>query len=372
MSGALNCKGELLDLLYSAPGEPHVWNEFLRHVALLMDARLGLFLSLDPSTQVSSVQSHVGWLNDVLRKYEQHYGSLDAWYLAYRRNQFPGWIGLSSALCSPEELEKTDFYTDFLRTTDAYHQCGAILQEGSGKLTVLTLNRSKHEMDFEGKHVRILTGLAPHLKRAHHLHTKMLAWQQTASAAAFVADTLDVGLIGIDIAGGVCFVNGVAESLLRTRKILQVQRGRIVLQNARPQTTLDMMLQTAGHLDLHSPAGGALTLSDAAGSLHLSVLPYRVAIAHSPAQLRALVTITDPAAKPKSRHQLLGELFRLTPAEARISMLLASGLELGAIAERTRTTSHTVRSHLKAIYQKTNVSKQSQLVRLISMLPGEL
>ena len=53
-------------------------------------------------------------------------------------------------------------------------------------------------------------------------------------------------------------------------------------------------------------------------------------------------------------------------------MLLASGMDLNAIAERTRTTHHTVRSHLKSIFQKTNVSKQSQLVRLISTLSGQL
>jgi len=372
MVDALNHKGDLLDLLYSAPGESHVWNEFLSQVASRMGTRLGAFLSVDPSSQRSSIHSHFGWPADVLRRYEEYYGSKDAWYLAYKKNQSPGWIGLGSRLCSLYELEKTEFYADFLRQFDACHQSGVVIEEGAGKLAVLTLNRSKQEGDFDLDHVRFLTTLVPHLKRALHLHKKVLGWKQMASVAAYLADTLDVGLIGIDLEGRVCFVNRMAEGLLRTRKLLQVRQGRIIVQNSLNQATLDRLLKTATHLDLEAPAGGAITLSDGASSVHLSVLPYRTGDAHLPKEVKVFITISDPAANPASRRRLLCELFRLTPAEERISMLLASGLELSAIAERTRTTRHTVRSHLKSIYQKTNVSRQSQLVRLISLLPGQL
>lgn len=371
MSDVLGPNGDLLDLLYAAPGQPDVWQEFVRQVTFLMDAPLGAFLFIDPSLQASSVQANVGWPEDVLRQYEEYYGSIDAWYLAYKKHQISGWTGVGSSLCPPHELEKTEFYNDFLRPADVYHECGIILEEGGGRLTVLTVNRSKHQMDFGSGQVRFLTSLVPHLKRALHLHKKMLGWQHMASAAAYVVDTLDVGLVGIGMDGNVCFMNRVAQVLLRTRKVFRVHQGRILVHSSLDQATLDRLLRTAGHLDLEVPVGGVISLSDDAGSVHLSVLPCRNGAAYVPARLKVLITITDPSSRPSSRAQVLCELFRLTPAEARISMLLASGIELNAIAESTRTTPNTVRSHLKSIYQKTNVSKQSQLVRLISLLPGQ-
>src|SRR5260370_8590943 len=238
-----------------------------------MDAPLGALLFIDPSLQASSVKANVGWPEDVLRQYEEYYGSIDAWYLAYKKRQISGWRGWASSWCPPHELEKTDFYNDFLRPADVYHECGVILEEGGGRLTVLTVNRSKHQMELGASEVRFLTTLVPHLKRALHLHKEMLGWQHMASAAAYVVDTLDVGLVGIGMDGNVCFMNRVAQVLLRTRKVFRVHQGRILVHSSLDQAALDRLLRTAGHLDLEVPAGGVISLSAHPGSLPPPVLP---------------------------------------------------------------------------------------------------
>jgi DNA-binding CsgD family transcriptional regulator len=89
-----------------------------------------------------------------------------------------------------------------------------------------------------------------------------------------------------------------------------------------------------------------------------------------PGQLKVLVMIADPNVQPKSRDQLLKGLFGLTPAEARVAMLLVAGLGPKEISEQMDTTQNTVRFQLKVVYRKTGVNRQSQLARLISMLPG--
>jgi DNA-binding CsgD family transcriptional regulator len=121
---------------------------------------------------------------------------------------------------------------------------------------------------------------------------------------------------------------------------------------------------------MNSEGGGVLTVHNGDRALHLALFPFRVSETFFPGRVRVFLTITDPEAPPKSRADLLMKLFRLTPAEARVAMFLTAGLESGEIAARTRTTNHTVRSHLKSIFQKTQVERQSQLTRLISRLPG--
>ena len=65
---------------------------------------------------------------------------------------------------------------------------------------------------------------------------------------------------------------------------------------------------------------------------------------------------------------MLCELFRLTPAEARLAGLLAEGYVLKEAADHLGVTIATVRSQRKQGFQKTGASRQSELVRLVLRL----
>jgi DNA-binding CsgD family transcriptional regulator len=83
-----------------------------------------------------------------------------------------------------------------------------------------------------------------------------------------------------------------------------------------------------------------------------------------------LLLITDTAAAPRCRERLLSDLFGLTPAEARTTMRLTAGLEVRDIAAENGVSPDSVRFQLKCVYQKSGVRRQSELVRLVSRLPG--
>ncbi len=60
-------------------------------------------------------------------------------------------------------------------------------------------------------------------------------------------------------------------------------------------------------------------------------------------------------------------LFDLTPAEARITGLLVEGQSVATIARAQAVTENTVRMHLKSVFAKTGVSRQSELVSLLAL-----
>src|SRR5206468_9111611 len=62
---------------------------------------------------------------------------------------------------------------------------------------------------------------------------------------------------------------------------------------------------------------------------------------------------------------LLRLLFDLTPAEARISRLLAKGMTIAEISRATRTSEMTVRTQLRSVFSKTGARRQVDLVRLL-------
>ena len=84
----------------------------------------------------------------------------------------------------------------------------------------------------------------------------------------------------------------------------------------------------------------------------------------------AVVFISDPEKKPTFRSEILREFYRFTQAETRLAALLADGHSLNEAAELHSVTQETVRSQLKAIFQKTGTKRQAELVRMLSGLPG--
>ena len=364
-------ESELLDLLYSAAADPAYWNEFLAHLAGRLDASAAGFISHDPFSQKNCLNVHYGMPSDAPLLCAECYGTIDPWFSAYKRKNLRRWIGLGSDLCPPSEFENTEYHTDFFRARDIFYQCGAIIEQKDGGLAVLTALRSKSHADFDTTHVHFLNKIHPHVERALRLHARMLHLKSTASAATRAVDSLDVALVGLETDGTVCFANGLAESLFRSGEVLRLRNRKIVAQDPRAAAAFEYALKQASRLDVNADAAGALTVHSGGRTLHLAFFPFRANDPLFSGRLRVFLTITDPETPPKSREQLLMKLFRLTPAEARVAMLVTAGLEASEIAARTRTTNHTVRSHLKSIFQKTQVARQSQLTRLVSRLPGE-
>jgi DNA-binding CsgD family transcriptional regulator len=79
-----------------------------------------------------------------------------------------------------------------------------------------------------------------------------------------------------------------------------------------------------------------------------------------------LLVSQDGHREPDTR--LLEALFAFTPAEMRLAVALARGLDLQSIAQTHNVTIGTLRVHLKSIFEKTNTSRQAELILLLARL----
>ena len=59
------------------------------------------------------------------------------------------------------------------------------------------------------------------------------------------------------------------------------------------------------------------------------------------------------------------QLFNLTKAETALAMELANGLSLEEAAENLNIRRNTARAHLRSIFSKTGVRRQTELVRIL-------
>jgi DNA-binding CsgD family transcriptional regulator len=82
----------------------------------------------------------------------------------------------------------------------------------------------------------------------------------------------------------------------------------------------------------------------------------------------ALLTLVDLDQPQRVRRDDLIALFDLTSREADIAALLGEGETTEGVARRLEISEHTVRQHLKAIFGKVGVSRQAELVGVVSRL----
>jgi DNA-binding CsgD family transcriptional regulator len=82
-----------------------------------------------------------------------------------------------------------------------------------------------------------------------------------------------------------------------------------------------------------------------------------------------LVSVTEPDAAGPLPGRLMAELFGLTGSEAALATDLLKGLELREIAAQRGRSINTVRTHLAGLMAKTDVNRQSDLMRLLASLP---
>ncbi|MGH1592263.1 helix-turn-helix transcriptional regulator [Methylobacterium phyllosphaerae] len=81
-----------------------------------------------------------------------------------------------------------------------------------------------------------------------------------------------------------------------------------------------------------------------------------------------VLMLLDPEIVPEGNSFALQQIFRLSPAEARLAMSLAGGATVTEAAGTHGVGVATARAQLKAIFQKTGVRRQVELVMLISRL----
>ena len=85
-----------------------------------------------------------------------------------------------------------------------------------------------------------------------------------------------------------------------------------------------------------------------------------------------LLLVFDPVSRSPVPTGLVERVFRLTPAEARVAVLIGAGCTAPQAAEALGLSLTTVRTHLGRSFEKIGVNSQVALAKLLAVLPFEL
>jgi DNA-binding NarL/FixJ family response regulator len=85
-----------------------------------------------------------------------------------------------------------------------------------------------------------------------------------------------------------------------------------------------------------------------------------------------LVTIYDAEQEAVSSLEVLCALYGLTVTEGMVTQAICNGLSVKLVAEHIGVSENGIRFHLKNIFQKLHVKRQTEMVRMILTGPAAL
>jgi DNA-binding NarL/FixJ family response regulator len=368
---------ELVARIYDAALNPAAWPAFLDDLATVIGGHAVCLGYVDSATPALSISSSIRWDPAAMRDMS-YFRTVDPWTIAgTRKGRYrPGVVGLGEEIVSRSELLRTEFHNDFGRHYSMEGGLAGIILQEAGSVALIGAHRLPNRV-FGGEEVELVKMLLPHLERALQMHQRLTRLESAREATADALDKLPVGMILTDPKGRVSLINAAASAILGSRDGLAVSRGMLSAslsrENAQLQQLVAQCAATTTGKGLQS--GGAMTISRRSGrdALRLLVTPLRASNRFTPTGVAgAAIFVSDPERQVQTDAEVLRRFHSLTPAEARLAILLASGLTLREATEVSGITTNTGRGYLKNIFSKTNTRTQAQLVRVVLATPTVL
>lgn len=398
---------DLAHQIYDASVHPEHWSQVVASIAASFGSAKGLMLTPHLGPQHGGLVFPAGIAEADLQLWASHYIDKNVWAIGMQKRglwrEGHAWVGKD--MLPRKDFLASPFYREFLSTQGIAFVCAGIVFAGSSDLpaTALSIFRDIHEPDFDRDDIAWMKLLVSHVSRSLGLMMRLdKALVQNASLLASF-DRLSLGVALLNNNMQVVHLNHAAHKVINRDDglFMTAQQELECVPNAAwidrpvPRTSkgqartprngqLPSLLRWLKNLrdapitdPQHFTQGYVVSrLGDDNNKLYYVLQCAPVPVSNggprawqvdgqSSKQIRFAVFITDPQAVQLPSVERLGQLYGLTPAEAKVACEFARGHSYKQVAQRLNISEDTVRAHVKQIYPKTRVNRQSDLVRLV-------
>lgn len=264
-------------------------------------------------------------------------------------------------------VANNEFYLDFAPAYELRYLATVMLMPAENVLAAFALELPAARGPLNSDEREDARRLGIHMREAllAHERVRQMAAQALAGHGLLQGFVYPMWLMDVD--RFVLFANQAAQREVTDETRAAMRGARFALKrDAADRALSERLRQLAdqGHgatasIDLRA------TASDPPMWLHLSwMVPGEVLGAFGD-RPQVLATLFDPARTRSLDPFALGNLFGLTPTEARVAARLADGLTADAIAKEHGTALSTVRTHIRQLLAKFGMSRTTDVIRLL-------
>jgi DNA-binding CsgD family transcriptional regulator len=364
---------ELVRLIFLGPTEAVPWQSALEAIGRQLRANWVTLMLRPPAPERSGLVlvSQPGHPVRVGTTYNQYAYALDPFvHLPLDR------VLRIDDVIEVREWHNTAFYKEFLVPSNIGHMAGVDFRTCDGMDCHFRVCRPARGAadaaagNFSRQDCALIDMLLPHLKLSVHLHSALDVIETERKFYAGAVDRMMVGTVILDETGAIMKTNSVADETLAHNDGIRLMHGGLKAHYQQEDRELQRLVKVAltAATRWKPIMAEAVALSRPSGRAKLGIVVRAMPLntwsegKHRPS---VAVFLRDPERKSMASQEIVQDLFDLTPAEAALTMLLANGLTLEEAAEHLSIRKNTVRAHLRSIFSKTGVTRQTMLVRLV-------
>lgn len=276
-------------------------------------------------------------------------------------------------LYTDEEKKTSPVYNRFRRVTRSQDGLFMVLDGSDGCRVVWSIADSAEPGSWNSDQITVIKRLAPHIRQFARVRRVLADAGALSASLTELLDNTRSGVIHLTRRGEILAANDRARELLLKGDGLNDRDGILTAGTEDETFALRRLLARALARYGVQGAGGSMTItrSRSPAPLVLEVHPTRGSDAdHRTWEMGAIVLVVDPLNRARIDPALVATVLNLTPREARVAITLAAGHPAADIARALECAESTVRTHLKRIYRKLGINKQTELVRRILALEG--
>lgn len=357
---------ELVGAIYEGPMESPPWKTALELLRAALGAAHTTLILRPPSPDNTGVMINSGDVTTQgIESYESHYFDLDPFVKLKE-----GEVVSAEELLGDHWLQ-SEIYRDYMQAINVRHLLGADIYTKEGIECRLRATRPHGAAPFSEQDKALCRALLPHLKRSIRLHAHMDRLECDRRLFAGTVNRLLVGMVSFSRTGALLDINDEARRILDMKDGIRLRGDALALENNQESRDFQAMIRRA--LDDaptdDSTAVEGMSITRPSGHAPLGVLVRAIPpgewseSGHRPA---VVVYLRDPESNSdEPSRDLLRRLYGLTRMESALAMLLVEGLTLDEAAEQLDVRRNTARTHLRSIFCKTGVTRQTMLVRLL-------
>jgi DNA-binding CsgD family transcriptional regulator/PAS domain-containing protein len=355
--------------VYDCVLEPSRWQGTLARIASLTQSASSAVIINDAFDARGGRIFEYGADQKYLRLYYERFATADLRPPAEQVRGL-GEVATLETLCRGELPLAPDFFNDFIKPQGFGDLIAIQLLRSGRRIGWLSAARSGIQLRYHEHERRLMRLLSPHLCQTLALSDAIDLVTLTSDRLEQTVDTLSAGVFLTDREGRIVYMNKSAERQVNTGSALQVINRRLTATDQKTNAALARAVAAKACTDaVIAPSGLALALPDSSGSGYLaSVLPLDGGARRelmAPFRASAGVFVQDPLMAPRTDGEAFARLYGLTGAELKVLLALAPGLTAREAASALGVREPTIKTHLQRIYEKTGMSRHSELVRLL-------
>lgn len=372
----------LVHLIYETINDISQWDAVFSALREALDCKVVHAVGIDKQHGTMSFSTGANLPADGELSYLQKYQFIDP------RSKY--WNVLPSQECfhdhevfDDDYVAKSEFYQAFLLPYGVRYLTALKVIESDAISFSIGCLRGPEQGPLSKASVELAKQLLPHLHRAVKINASHFTYSTQALIGHSLVNKMKQPVLLTSMSGNIVLANQAAYTLSNICNLISLSDQRLQL----PEPAMTQLLAGFAKIEQQIKQGEyahgkdygyqALRVSapvaakDSTNMLvfYLPLVPQLTLGVFGMRPLMMLIFYHPNMPNEMNDNLLLSAAFDLSPAELKISAMIADGLTVDEIAKALNKKPDTVRKQLQSIYEKTATNNQIELMRLLQHLP---